>query len=303
MRALVTGGCGFIGSHLVDKLLSENCEVIVVDISGDTKNLNQHKANKKLSIHKKDINDDLSKLFENVDVVFHLAAIPLVQYSIKEPVKTHLVNATGTLNLLELSRKCNVKKFIFSSSCAVYGDSPTPQKETDQPNPLSPYGLQKQVSEQYCKLFSQIYRLDTVSLRYFNVYGPRQDATKEYSCVVPKFITLVNQGKSPTIFGDGTHTRDYVFVKDVVEANWLASRKKENLNGEVFNIGSGKNTSVNQLAKLIIGNKKIKSTYIDPVIELKDSRADTTKTKLLGWKPKYGFEDGLKETMEFFTQT
>ncbi len=302
MRALVTGGLGFIGSHLVDKLLSENCEVVVVDISPDTKNLNQHNANKKLTIHKKDINDDLSKLFGGIDFVFHLAAIPLVQYSIREPVKTHHANATGTLNLLELSRKHDVKKFIFSSSCAVYGDSPTPQVEAMTPNPLSPYGLQKLISEQYCKLFSQIYGLDTVSLRYFNVYGPRQDADKEYSCVVPKFITLVNQNKPPTIFGNGTHTRDYVFVKDVVEANWLAVRK-ERLNGEVINIGSGKNTSVNQLAKLVIGDKKIKPAYIDPVIELKDARANITKAKsFLDWEPKYDLEKGLRETMKFFSK-
>ena len=158
------------------------------------------------------------------------------------------------------------------------------------------------ISEQYCKLYNKIYGLDTVSLRYFNVYGPRQDATKEYSCVVPKFITLVNSGKPPTIFGDGTHTRDYVFVKDVVEANWLAATKK--LGGEAINVGSGKNTSVNQLAKTIIGDKKIKPIYTDPVIEPKDARADIGKAKkLLGWEPKYDLEKGLKEAMEFFTQT
>ncbi|MBI4163268.1 MAG: NAD-dependent epimerase/dehydratase family protein [Candidatus Aenigmarchaeota archaeon] len=305
MKALVTGGLGFIGSHLVDRLLAENWEVFVVDTSSNTKNLNQHKANKKLTIHKKDINDDLSKFFDDgVDFVFHLAAIPLVQYSIREPLKTHQVNATGTLNLLELSRKYNVKKFVLSSSCAVYGDAPTPQKETMEPKPLSPYGMQKLVSEQYCKLFSQIYGLDTISLRYFNVYGPRQDASKEYACVIPKFITLVNQNKSPTIFGDGTHTRDYVFVKDVVEANWLAATKKEKLNGEVVNIGSGKNTPVNELAKTIIGDKKIKPIHSDPIIEPKDARAYITKAKkLLGWEPKYSLEQGLKETVEFFTQT
>ncbi len=301
MRALVTGGLGFIGSYLVDRLLSENWEIDVVDISSDTKNLDQHKGNSKLKIHKKDITENLSKIFEGIDIVFHLAAIPLVQYSIKEPLKTHHVNVNGTLNLLELSRKCNVKKFIFSSSCAVYGDSPTPQKETVIPNPLSPYGVQKLISEQYCKLYSKMYGLDTVGLRYFNVYGPRQDAAKEYSCVIPKFITLVNQNKSPIIFGDGTHTRDYVFVKDVVEANWLAATKKEKLNGEIINIGSGKSTSVNDLTKLIIGNKKIKPTYIDPVIEPKDARADISKAKkLLNWEPKYSLEKGLKETMEFF---
>ncbi len=300
MRALVTGGCGFIGSHLVDKLLEENCEVVVVDISSDTKNLDQHKGNKNLTIHKKNITVDLSNIFKNIDFVFHLAAIPLVQYSIKEPMITNKVNAEGTLNLLNISRQNNVKKFILSSSCAVYGDQKTPQVETMVPHPLSPYGLQKQISEQYCKLFSELYGLDTVGLRYFNVYGPRQGPGKEYACVIPKFITLVNQGEQPTIFGDGTHTRDYVYVKDVVEANWLAATKKGRLNGEVFNIGSGKNTSVNQLATMIIGDRKIKPIYTDPVVEPKDARADITKAKTLGWEPKYSLLQGLKETIGFF---
>jgi UDP-glucose 4-epimerase len=305
-KVIVTGGAGFIGSHLVDRLLELGNEVIVIDdfSLGKKENLDHQKNNSNLKIHNKSICDkDIQDLFEGVDVVFHVAAIPRVQYSIKYPKETNKVNVYGTLNVLEACRKAGVKRIVYSASSSAYGDQDKlPLVDTMSPNPMSPYALQKLVGEYYCKLYYLIHKIETISLRYFNVYGPRQDPSGGYACLIPKSITLVLEGKCPVIYGDGEQTRDFSFVKDIVEANILAAAtENKEAFGNIFNIGNGNNISVNFVVKSIIGDKEIKPTHTDPVVEPRDTLADVSKTKkILNWGPKYTFEEGIKETIEWF---
>ena len=303
-NVLITGGTGFIGSHLVDRLLEQGDTVIVIDdfSSGKEKNLAHHRGNPRLKVHNKSICDeDILDLFKEVEVVYHVAAMPRVQYSIEHPQKTNEVNIHGTLNVLEMCRKAGVKRVVYSASSSSYGDQDEmPLIETMAQNPMSPYALEKLVGEYYCSLYHSIHGINTVSLRYFNVYGPRQDPSGGYACLIPKSIQLVEDGKSPEIYGDGEQTRDFIFVKDVVEANILVA-KTENKKafGQVFNIGSGNKLSVNFVVKSVIGNRDIKPKHGPPVIEPRDSLADISKAKnILGWTPKYTFEQGLKETVE-----
>ncbi|MFH1592067.1 MAG: NAD-dependent epimerase/dehydratase family protein [Candidatus Woesearchaeota archaeon] len=309
MRYIVTGGAGFIGSHLVDKLANEGHEVIVIDdfSLGKEENIKHHQNNNNVTIHKRDINEDLNGIFQKgIDAVFHLAAIPRVQFSIKNPLQTHKANVNGTFNLLLMCKKYGVKRFIFSSSSSIYGDQDIlPLKETMEPNPMSPYALHKLIGEHYCKLFHQIFNLETISLRYFNVFGPRIDPEGEYACLIPKFIKLIHQDTRPTIFGDGEQTRDFTFVSDVIEANILAA-KTENKNcfGQAFNIGNSRNLSVNEITKTILdlSNKNIEPIHGPPVIEPKHTLADSTKAKeFFSWQPKVVFEDGLEKTHQFIT--
>ncbi len=304
MKYLVTGGAGFIGSHLVDALLSEEHEVIVIDdySFGNEENLIQHKSNKNLRIYRKSVCDDLKAIFENnkFDAVFHLAANPQVQYTIKNPIETHKVNVDGTLNVLNMCRKYNVKKFIFSSSAAVYGDSEEmPLFENQKLNPLSPYALHKIICEQYCNLFYKLYGVETICLRYFNVYGKRQDPNNPYSGVISKFIKKLKNSEDIEIYGNGKQKRDFVHVLDVVNAN-IAALKCENLEcfGNVFNIGTGKEVSINELSEILMNkiHSNSKIIHSKPVIEPKHSRADISKAKkLLNWEPKVTFEEGISE--------
>ncbi|MEW6063418.1 MAG: GDP-mannose 4,6-dehydratase [Nanoarchaeota archaeon] len=310
MKVLVTGGAGFIGSNLVEKLLNDKHKVVVIDdfSLGKKGNLDFAKGNKNLIIHQKSICDkDIKKYLKGIEVVFHVAALPRVQYSIKFPLETHKVNVNGTLNLLLASKKMNVKKFIFSSSSSIYGDQDKlPLAETMKPNPISPYALHKLIGEYYCKLFYDLYGLKTISLRYFNVFGPRQDPLGDYALLIPRFIDLINKNIRPTINGDGEQTRDFTYVQDVVEANISAtSIKNKNVFGDTFNIGTGKNFSVNEVTSHIknLLNKNVEPIYGPSVIEPKNTLADITKAKkLLGWQPKYKFEDGLKETIKYLTK-
>jgi len=306
IKSLVTGGAGFIGSHLVDRLLKLGHEVIVIDdfSSGKKENLEHHKNNSNLKIFAKNICDkNIEDLFKNVLVVFHVAAIPRVQFSIEFPEKTNEVNVTGILNILELAKKAGVKRFVYSASSSAYGNQ---EKllliESMNPNPLSPYALQKLVGEYYCKLYNLLFGIETISLRYFNVYGSRQDPSGEYACLIPKSINLALQEKSPEIYGDGEQTRDFTYVKDVVEANILAATtNNEKSFGEIFNVGNNNNLSVNQVVKIIIGDRNIKPKYKPPVVEPKNTLADISKIKnFLGWTPKFNFEEGVKETIDWF---
>lgn len=305
-KCLVTGGAGFIGSHLVDRLLELGYEVIVIDdfSSGKKENLEHHKNNSNLKIFTKSICDkDIGVLFKDVSVVFHVAAIPRVQFSIEFPKKTNEANINGTLNILEIAEKAGVKRFVYSASSSAYGNQEKlPLIETMNPNPMSPYALQKLVGEYYCKLYNLLFGMETISLRYFNVYGPRQDPSGGYACLIPKSINLVLQEKSPQIYGDGEQTRDFTYVEDVVEANILAATTKdEKAFGDVFNIGNGNNISVNCVVKTITGNKNIKPQYFPPVIEPKDTLADTAKARaILKWNPNFTFENGIKETIAWF---
>jgi UDP-glucose 4-epimerase len=308
MKYLVTGGAGFIGSHLVDKLLGQGHEVVVVDnfSSGKVSNLSKNSSSEKLSIIRRDICSDLSDIFEQkIDAVFHLAANPQVQFSIINPAQTHQVNVNGTFNLLNFCRMNGVRRFVFSSSCSVYGNSTKmPLSEESPADPISPYALHKLIGEQYSKMFNFLYGMETVCLRYFNVYGPRQNPAGGYASLIPRAITRVLGGERPIIFGDGEQTRDFISVHDVVEANILASlTSNPSCFGNTFNIGSSKNTSVNYVVNKIISlsGKGISPVHADPVIEPRHSLAMTKKaSSLLGWSPKKSFDDALIETFSFF---
>lgn len=306
IKGLVTGGAGFIGSHLVDRLLELDYEVIVIDnfSSGKKENLEHQKNNPNLKIFTKDICDeDIVDLFKGVSLVFHLAGIPRVQFSIEFPEKTNKTNIEGTLNVLEAARKSGVKRFIYSASSSAYGNQEKmPLVETMLPDPLSPYAIQKLTGEYYCKVYSLLFNMETVILRYFNVYGPRQDPSGGYAGLIPRSINLILQGKVPEIYGDGEQTRDFVYVKDVVEANILAAKTQNKKSfGQIFNIGGGNKLSVNKVVKDIIGKRNITPEHKPPVIEPRDNLADISKAKeILNWNPKFTFEKGIKETINWF---
>lgn len=291
MNLLVTGGAGFIGSHLTDRLISDGHEVIVVD------NLMLGKkefVNKKAKFYEVDIRnyDELKKIFDGVETVFHLAADPRLQVSIEDPLSTHEINVTGTLNVLLASKESGVKKVIFSSSCAIYGEQDIPIKENFIPNPLNPYGLHKLMGEQYCRLFGGLYNLETVCLRYFNVFGPRKLDTGSYPMVIPIFLGQKKRGEKLTIVGDGKQTRDYVYVSDVVEAN-IKAWQSDIKDGRGINIGSGVQISVNKIAELI-GSESVNIAQRSG--EMKYIEADNSKAKeLLNWEPKVGLEEGIEE--------
>ena len=282
MKYLVTGGLGFIGSHLVDALISEDHEVIVLDnlSSGKKKNLNP-KAELIICDISKSYIEFLSKCLKGVDTVFHLAATPQVQYSIENPTDNN--NLNSTINILEACRLSEVKRLIFSSSSAVYGNPKyTPIDELHPIETLSPYALHKLVGEQYCKLYSNIYELDTVCLRYFNAYGDRMSNTGAYRSVISIFIEQYKDKSPLNIVNDGEQRRDFVHVSDIVKANILCSQQKSNFNGEIYNIGTNEAFSVNQIADMFGGHKQYGETRIEP----KDSVAENAKVMLaLDWGP------------------
>ena len=293
MRALVIGGAGFIGSNLVDGLIKDGHTIQVWDnlSTGDRNNVNP-KAHF--------INCDITKSYDarkvmmgefKPDVVFHLAAMARVQPSIENPIEFNNVNVSGLLNVLNLCVECGVKRFIFSSSSSVYGDAnQVPTTEECKLNPISPYALQKLIGEQYCKLYSKLYGLDTVCLRYFNVYGERQSLDGAYCLVMGIFARQRLNGEPMTINGDGEQRRDFTYVGDVVESNIKASNTKIKFGGDVFNIGNGNNRSVNEIADMIGGDK----LHRDPVIEPKETKADNSKAlDILGWKPTTKIEDWI----------
>ncbi len=299
MKILVTGGAGFIGFHLVDRLIKDGYKVIVIDnlFSGKKENLN-----KKAKFYKIDIcSSEITKIFqrEKPEIVFHLAAIPRVPVSVQNPVLTSEVNIVGSVNIFKTSADNKVKRILFASSSSVYGDQKKLLlKETMIPNPISPYGLQKYVGEQFAKLFTNLYKIPIISLRYFNVYGPRINFDSEYSLVIGKYLKLKKEGKPLTIYGDGKQTRGFCYIDDVVEANIKAMKSNKLKGGEVINIGSDKSYSVNYLADLIGGEK----VYLPPRPgDVKHTRADISLAKkLLNWQPKISFEEGVRRTIEWF---
>jgi len=302
MKVLVTGGAGFIGSHLVDKLMLDGHEVVVLDdlSSGSLENIENHLDEPGFRFVEGDIRHSrtVEKALEGVDAVIHEAAIASVPLSIKDPALTDEVNIFGTLNLLEVSLRAKVKRFVYASSCAVYGAaSELPISEDVPLKPLSPYASSKLAAEERCKAFHENYGLETIRLRYFNVYGLRQ-AAGEYAGVMLKFLERIRRDQPPVIFGDGEQTRDFVYIGDVVEATLLAL-DREGAAGEVFNIGTGEATTIKKLCEIFLkltGKTHLKPIYMDVKPgDIRHSQADITKAmKLLGYRPKVSLEWGVR---------
>lgn len=294
-KVVVTGGAGFIGSHIVDACVEKGFDVHVIDnLSGGKKDY----VNPQAKLHELDVRnlDAIKPIIAGADYVFHLAALPRVQYSIEHPIETNEVNVIGTLNVLVAAKEGGVKRVVYSASSSAYGDQLVmPLKEGMLARPLSPYGLQKYIGELYCSVWSTVYGLSTVSLRYFNVYGPRYSSEGAYALVIGKFIKQKNTGNKLTITGDGTQTRDFTHVSDVVNANLLAALSHKVGHGEVINIGAGKNQSINKIAEIIGGEVE----YIEARLEPHDTLADNSLAKeLLGWEPHVNIEDGIAELLK-----
>jgi len=306
-KIVVTGGSGFIGSNLTQELSKENQVTVVDNLStGYLENIQNLINSGNISFVEGSITDMdlLQKLFKDVDYIFHQAAIPSVPRSVKDPISSNYTNVNGTLNVLVAARDNNVKKLVYASSSSAYGDTPVlPKSEDMKPCPLSPYAISKLTAEYYCQVFSDVYNLATASLRYFNVFGPRQDPSSEYAAVIPKFIGSILNDKSPTAYGDGEQTRDFTFVDDVVNANILAA---ESMSTGVFNIAGGKRISINELAELIMEllDKDLDITHIEPQPgDIKHSLADISKAReQIKYMPKFNVKDGLKETVRWFQQ-
>ncbi len=286
-NCLVTGGAGFIGSNIVDRLIKDGHSVSIIDNLSTGKEEN---INPKAKFYKVDItSSDAIDAFKDVDVVFHTAAKARVQPSIEDPVGYCNVNTRGTLNMLKMAVDAGAKRFVYSASSSAYGTPRNlPQKETEPTDPLSPYGVQKLVGELYSTMFNKVYGLETVSLRYFNVYGERQLLEGAYSLVMGIFANQALNGEPMTIYGDGEQRRDFTYVGDVVDANVRAAFSEKVGNGEVINVGNGDNRSVNQLADMIGGER----VHLEPRIEPMETLADNSKAReLLGWKPTMKIED------------
>lgn len=296
---LVLGGAGFVGSHLVDKLLSQDCNVTVIDDLSVGKRKHLPKKHGKLRFVKASILSDISQYFKDIDIVFHLAAITRPQESIIDPLSTNSVNIEGTLRVLLAAKEHKVKRFVFTSTTSIYGSQKVlPISERAIPHPMSPYALSKLAGEEYCKLFETMYGMEFNAIRPFNIYGSRQSIKGGYSAAVPTFIEYLRKDKSPWITGDGTQARDFIYVEDVVSLLILMARSK--IHGEAFNAGSGKNYSINTIYESIahIMQKTIRPQYIDPVFEPKETLGDISKAfKLLGWKPQVDLDEGLKRTV------
>jgi UDP-glucose 4-epimerase len=309
-KMVVTGGAGFIGSNLAERLLSQGHSVVVIDdfSTGRESNLRSWSgaANGRFELVRADVNqtEALREAFNGAELVFHQAAIPSVPRSIADPMATHAANISGTLSVLIAARDCKVKRVVVASSSSIYGDDASlPKSELRLGNPLSPYALSKKVCEDYCRLFDQLYGLETVCLRYFNVFGPRQDPLSEYAAVIPKFATRLLAGKRPIVFGDGEQTRDFTFIANVVDANLKAAAHPKAA-GESFNIGCGTQTSLNQLIRSL---NDLLGTNIEPVYEparagdVRHSVADVAKARtLLEYTPAVSLRDGLARVLEWY---
>ena len=312
-KILVTGGAGFVGSHLVDRLLNEGFEVTVIDNldTGRLENIAHHQDREEFHFVKGDIRDFnlVKQTMKDMDAVFHEAALASVTLSVQYPILSNDINVAGTLNLLKASSDLHVKRFIYASSAAVYGNTPSPQKREDMtPNPTSPYGASKLAAENYVKLFHKLYGLETVSLRYFNVYGPRQrfDIQSAYGGAITIFTNRLLKNMPPIIYGDGKQTRDFVYIQDIIDANMLALKSKDAA-GETFNIGTGTKVSVNEVAealKDIMNKKDLKNTHAGSrPTDIRHGYADITKAKrILGFHPKVPLKEGLIKLVNWYTK-
>jgi len=307
MDYLVTGGAGFIGSHVARTLAGDGCTVRVLDnlSTGNPENIAD--VSEPIDFQEGDLRDldSVRRAVADVEYVLHLGALPSVPRSVQDPITANDANTSGTLNLLVAARDAKVKRLVFSSSSSVYGDTPVlPKRENMKPQPLSPYAVQKLAGEHYCRIFHALYGLETIALRYFNVFGPRQNLKSQYAAVIPIFISRLAGNQSPLIHGDGGQTRDFTFVADVVRANRCACTAPAEAVGQVFNVACGRRVSVNDLAAQLIETmgKQIDPEHDDPVPgDVRDSQADITKAReLLGWEPQVEFADGLRRTIAWY---
>ena len=293
MKYVVVGGAGFIGSNIVDKLVEQNHEVVIIDnlSTGKMENVNPRASVEYIDICNENECSAMVEIMSGADALFLLAAKARVQPSIENPVEYEINNTIGTLNVLKCASDAGVRRVVYSASSSAYGNTEKlPSKESDPVNPLSPYGAQKYYGEVMCKMFSEVYGLETVSLRYFNIYGERQNVGGAYAMVIGIFVDQLLNGKPMTIRGDGEQRRDFTYVGDVVNANILASQSEKVGNGEVINIGNGDNRSINDIADMIGGDR----VNVDPVIEPKATLANNSKAEeLLGWKPTQNIEDWI----------
>lgn len=305
-KALVTGGAGFIGSHLVEGLLARGWDVRVLDnfSTGHRENI-KHLINQ-IDLLEGDVTNLTTVRFavRNVDVIFHEAALPSVARSVANPLESNEVNITGTLNVLLAARDAGTKRVVYAASSSAYGDTPTlPKTEAMTPTPLSPYAIGKLTGEMYARAFTQLYGLSTISLRYFNIFGPRQDPTTQYAGVIAKFCTCAIEGKPFPVFGDGEQSRDFTYVENVVNANLLAAEAKLD-EATLVNIACGERTSLNQLIAMLneLTNQKLPAHYgPERAGDVRHSLADATRAgKLLGYEPMVNMREGLKRTLEWY---
>ena len=314
MSVLVTGGGGFIGSHLVDALLQREASVRVLDnlSTGHRTNLESALAHLEgrgtLTFIEGDITDrkTVEAAVRGVEFVLHQAALPSVQRSVEAPVTSNLVNVVGTLNVLVAAQEAGVKRMVYASSSSVYGDSPQLPKTEHMPtNPLSPYAVSKLAAEAYCRVFTRVYGIETVALRYFNVFGPRQDPTSFYAAVLPRFIEALLCKTPPVIYGDGTQSRDFTYIDNIVQANLLAL-EAAGVVGEAFNIACGESVTLQAILQYLaeFSNQAVEPEYHAPRAgDIKHSLADISKAeRMLGYRPVIPFREGLKRTFEFFRQ-
>jgi nucleoside-diphosphate-sugar epimerase len=305
-KFLVTGGAGFIGSNICTKLVSRGCSVRVVDNLLTGKKTNLASILDKIDFLEADMGDPkvARAAMKDIDVVLHQGALPSVPRSVDDPAATHRHCVDATFTLLLAARDAHVKRFVYASSSSAYGDTPTlPKVETMLPSPLSPYAAAKLVGEYYCSVFSGVFGLQTISLRYFNVFGPHQDPTSQYAAAIPAFVTSILQDKPPTIYGDGEQSRDFTYVDNVVEANLLAARARKTA-GEVINIACGKAVTVNEIIDMIneFTGRKVKPIYTAPRPgDVKHSLADISLAKkLIGFTPKVSFRQGLEKAIDWY---
>lgn len=307
---LVTGGAGFIGSHLASALAESGARVRVIDDLSTGHQENLEEIGGDVDFVKASLADEAAtrRALEDVELIFHQAAIPSVPRSVDNPKETHVACVDGTFTLLAAARERNVRRVVYAASSSAYGDQPTlPKKEEMRPEPLSPYAVAKLVGEYYCQVFNRVYNLETVSLRYFNVFGPRQDPSSQYSGVISRFISALLSNQQPLIFGDGEQSRDFTYVANVVAANMRAAETKQGI-GQVINIANGERTTLNELLnvlKNITGRTDVEAEYKPTRIgDVRHSLADITQARtLLGYEPRVGLEEGLRLTMEWWRQS
>jgi nucleoside-diphosphate-sugar epimerase len=307
-KYLVTGGAGFIGSNIVEELLSRGEHIRVLDnfSTGRRQNISEFIDNDKFELLEGDLRSChiVQEAVRGIDYVLHQGALPSVHGSVEDPITTNDVNVNGTLNILDASLNAGVKRVVYASSCSVYGNGlELPKREDMKPTPESPYALSKYTGEGYCQIFTKLYGLETVCLRYFNVFGPRQDSSSQYSAAIPKFIQLIKEGKRPVIYGDGEQSRDFIYVSNVVRANLLACMADEAA-GKVYNIACGRRTTINRLVQRLadIFGEKIEPIYRDPRPgDVKHSYASISRARAdLGYEVSKDFDEGISAVVDHF---